>query len=438
MYRAVDIIAKKRDNNKLTQTEIEFLIKGYCSGEIPDYQTSAFLMAVYFNGMDFEETAQLTKAMINSGRKIDLSLIKNTKVDKHSTGGVGDKVSLLLAPIVASLGCAVPMMSGRGLGHTGGTIDKLESINGYNVMQSDESVAKIIQKCGYAMFSQTSDIVPADKKLYALRDVTSTVESIPLITASILSKKVAEGTQALVMDIKCGSGAFMKDYKSAKMLADSINDTGKKLDIKISSLITNMDEPLGRTIGNFNEVKEVVNILKYGYDNTDSLSSDLVEVTIELATIMLDFGEICSNKTDAKKLILQNINNGKAYDSFVENIMLQNGDITALDKNIECKYISDIKSDKNGYISKIDAYNFGVASMILGAGRKTLDDKIDHHCGIELFKKVGDFVKKDETIVRLFYNKKENFLPAEELCNNGLTLSKDKVEKTRTILDEIR
>ncbi|OHD07125.1 MAG: thymidine phosphorylase [Spirochaetes bacterium GWC1_27_15] len=443
--RAVDIIYKKRDNLTLTEEELDFFIKGYVNGEIPDYQMSSLLMAVFFRGFNPQETVFLTKSMINSGETIDLSSIPKIKVDKHSTGGVGDKTSLLIAPLAASCGVAVPMMCGRGLGQTGGTLDKMEAIKGYNVFLSKKDIEAIITQCGFVICGQTQNIVPADKKMYALRDVTATVESIPLITASILSKKIAEGTDYLVMDIKCGSGAFMKNFTDAKKLAESIVNTGNKLGKKVIALITDMSTPLGFAIGNYLEVKECVNILQYCNLNNDyqipenfRLSSDLIYLSIEIVANMLIMAKIASNFDEAKKIIANKLNTREAYNLFLKNIELQGGDTNYITNDIlKANYIEDIRATEDGYIENIDAYKFGLASMYVGAGRKIITDSIDYSCGIELTKKIGDKIVKDEIVAKIYYNNKENLQNSKNLCYDGIEISNEKIHSKNIVLDMV-
>ncbi|MBP7553573.1 MAG: thymidine phosphorylase [Spirochaetes bacterium] len=433
--RAVDVIIKKRDGYELTNDEINRFINGYLTGEISDYQVSALLMAVFLNGFSSKETAALTKSMIASGRSLDLSYISAKKVDKHSTGGVGDKISLILAPLVASCGVTVPMISGRGLGHTGGTLDKLQSIEGYKIYLSDNEIKSTLKNCNYFMQGQSEDIVPADKKIYALRDVTGTVESIPLITASILSKKIAEGSNSLVMDIKCGSGAFMKDLESAKKLALSIKETGRELGIEVAAVITKMDEPLGRTVGNFIEIKEVVEILKNERDNC--LVDDEIELTLKLASKMLVLAGTAVNEEEARDIALMNLKNGNAYKYFLRNIEAQGGDIKSIEYPLKYKYTREIIAPKSGYIKKMDAYKIGVASVVIGCGRNRVEDDIDNQAGVEVFCKVGDRVSKGDTVLKIYYNLAESIEEAVSYCYSSLEISDEPVEITKNVLMEI-
>lgn len=430
--RAVDIVFKKRDKQQLTKEEIDFVINGYVNGEIPDYQISSLLMAIFFNGLTPNETATLTETMVNSGKTLNLSSVNGIKIDKHSTGGVGDKLSLLIAPLVASCGLKIPMMCGRGLGHTGGTLDKLESIDGYNIFLTENKVIEILNSCGFVFMGQTGDIVPADKKLYALRDVTATVESIPLITASILSKKIAEGANYLVMDIKCGNGAFMKDLDSAKLLSHSIVNTANKLNKKVTSVISNMDEPLGYTIGNMCEVNECIDILKNcKLDNNGNisedftLSKDAILVTLRLSTEMVILSGIESSYQKAQKMITDALNSGRAYELFLQNIALQGGKVGSLKEN-GTKFVKNIFAKEDGFISEINAYSFGIASMLLGCGRKKVEDSVDHKAGIIFNKKSGMSVKEGDIIATLHYNNCEDIGSVEKLCWDAIKITKEK------------
>jgi len=429
--RAIDIIIKKRSKFELTKREISFMVQNYVNNIITDYQMSSFLMACFLNGLNNVETSYLTKEMIMSGDRYDLSkLEKYCLIDKHSTGGVGDKTSLILAPIASYFNLKVPMMSGRGLGHTGGTLDKLESIKGYKVLFNQEKFINIISECGYVMVGQTDDIVPADKKIYALRDASGTVESIPLLTSSILSKKVAEGAKNLVMDVKMGSGAFMKEHKDAFKLAESIIKTSKELGLNTRALITDMSNPLGRNVGNFLEVKECIEIidpnifkefwtyqkknLTYTYKG---LSSDLMIISIELASHMLMMCNKARDKIEAQDMIIKAIENGNVLDIFYKNVELQGGDLSRLKRDLQERsspYKYQLLAEKDGYIKDIDAYKIGAAAVLLKAGRDKKNDIIDYDSGIVFFKKKEDFVKKGETILEIHAKKEkhiENSLP---------------------------
>lgn len=429
--RAVDYIIKKRNGEKLQEQDIKELIAGYVSGDIPDYQISAFLMAVFFQGLDFEETWQLTNAMIASGIRFDFPEIEGIKVDKHSTGGVGDKVSLLLAPIAAACGCKIPMMSGRGLGHTGGTLDKLESVPGYRVFLTEGEVRKILADDGYVMMGQTEDFVPADKRMYALRDVTGTVESIPLITSSIMSKKIAEGSNALVLDLKCGSGAFMKNIDDAKKLAEYIVGTAKAAGLKIKVVISDMDQPLGRTIGNYNELLESAAALQGNGDER------LMELTYRLAGWMIVLSEKAATMEEAVDMAKKAVASGEAFKLFLQNIEHQGGDIDyVINPKKLYKYSKTIYAQKSGYIEEINSYDVGIASIYIGCGRRTKEDTIDHYAGIEVLKKVGDLVVKDEPIFTLFYNEGD-IETAQKLLEKSIVISDNKPKKNEIIYEEI-
>ncbi len=397
--RAVDIIMNKRAGKELSREEIAFLINGYVAGEIPDYQVSAWAMAVFFQGMTAKETACLTDVMLKSGECIDLSGISGPFVDKHSTGGVGDKTSLILAPIAAALGLKDPMMSGRALGHTGGTLDKLEAIPGYRTNLSVDEFRNILIKDGFAMTGQTKEIVPADRLLYALRDVSGTVESIPLITASILSKKAAEGADALVLDVKFGSGAFMKDPSDGEKLARSLVDTGEAMGKKITALLTDMNEPLGNTMGNFLEVEEC-------FDSLEGKGpADLMEVTLELAARMAVLGGKAKNAKEGRSLCEEILASGKPRQLFLDNINSQSGNAEQFLKlrgTFRSEYAADIKAAKTGYISGIDAWTIGHAGVTLGVGRNRKEDPVSPTAGIVFHKKGGDAVKTGDKIMTVW------------------------------------
>jgi pyrimidine-nucleoside phosphorylase len=417
--RAVDIIRKKRDAGELSREEIEFLVQGATYGTVPDYQLAAWLMAVVWRGMTPAEAAALTEAMLHSGEVIDFSGILGAKVDKHSTGGVGDKTSLVIAPVVAAAGslaqartsvpisvptCApisVPMISGRGLGHTGGTLDKLESIPGFNVNLSLAEFRRVLEKCGCALIGQTPEIAPADKKLYALRDVTATVESPFLICASIMSKKMAEGIDALVLDVKTGSGAFMKNPADAEYLAELMVETGKRMGKKVVALITDMDQPLGRKVGNALEIEEVLEILN------GQGPADLRELCDELSAWMFVLGGCVKTVAEGKHLAAEMIASGRARDTFREVIRLQGGDPRIVDdpsRLPRAKSEQHVTSHRGGYVTSIHCEQIGVASMMLGGGREKMEDKIDPAVGLILEKKVGDAVKAGETLCTIRYN----------------------------------
>ena len=400
-FRAIDVIRKKRDGMELSRGEIEGLVAGYTAGEIPDYQVSAWLMAVVLRGMTRPETAALTDAMLRSGEVLDLSSLPAKKVDKHSTGGVGDKTSLVLAPLAAAAGLSVPMISGRGLGHTGGTLDKLEAIPGFNVNLAVADFRRVLATCGCAMIGQTAEIAPADRKLYALRDVTGTVESPYLICASIMSKKLAEGIDALVLDVKTGSGAFMKREEDAVFLAELMVETGERMGKKVVALITDMDQPLGNMIGNALEVVECVETLRGGGP------ADLRELCLELAGWMLHLGGISKTVADGKEQSAKLIASGAALERFRQMVELQGGDARVVDdakKLPQARHTLEVKSAKSGYIASMQCEQIGTACVILGGGRERKEDSVDPAVGIVLHKKVGDRVAAGEPLVTIYYN----------------------------------
>ncbi len=422
--RMIDLIIKKRNGHTLTQTEFDFVAQGAANGTVPDYQLSAFLMACFLHPLSDAETAMLTKAMAHSGGRLDFSASTQLpKVDKHSTGGVGDGISMALAPLVACAGVAVPMMSGRGLGHTGGTLDKLESIKNFEVRIPAKLIYRQIQKLGVCMFGQTKDLAPADKKLYSLRDATGTVESRPLIVASILSKKYAEGVDSLLMDVKYGSGAFMQKLEDSRKLARALVHTAKLLGLKCRALITYMDQPLGRAIGNANEMRQTVQILK----GNKILAPDFYELLLQEATEML---LICGKYKDAQKaraLLEAKIESGEAAAKLREMIKWQGGSPRAVDdpENYfqNAKLSQTIKADKNGYVAHIDAKTAGMAGVLLGAGRNTMEDEIDYGAGIWLYKKAGDKVKKGDTIAMLYASDKKRLKDGVTLFKTAVQLS---------------
>lgn len=402
--RMVDIIHKKRQSEELSKEEITFFLDGLVNGAIPDYQASALLMAIYFNGMTNEEQTNLTLGMIESGDHLDLSVIPGIKVDKHSTGGVGDKVSLPLAALVASAGIPIPMISGRGLGHTGGTLDKLEAIPGYRVEISEEDFIQQVSEEKLAIIGATANIAPADKKIYALRDVTDTVDSIPLIASSIMSKKIASGTDALVLDIKTGTGAFMKTIDQATALAEALVAIGKQAGLKCMAVISDMNQPLGNKIGNSLEIEESIDLLK------GKGPKDLEELTLEIAAYMLIFGEKASTKEEAKTILKENIANGSALERFKAMIIAQGGDGNVIDDYTimpQATYQIPYPAKSSGKISKMTADEIGVASMLLGGGRQKAEDKLDYAVGIELYKKVGDSVNEGDDILMIYSNRED-------------------------------
>ena len=402
--RMEEIIEHKRDGLELSQQEIHFFIKNYVDNKIPDYQASALLMAIYLKGMNDKETALLTEEMRVSGDVWDLSDIPGLKVDKHSTGGVGDKVSLVLGPMVASCGAKLAKMSGRGLGHTGGTLDKLESIPNFDIFETKEEFKKQIQEVGMAIIGQNKDIDPADKKLYALRDVTGTVSSMPLIASSIMSKKLASGADCILLDVKYGSGAFMKTKKDAKKLAEIMINIGRHLGKDVRAEVTDMDQPLGYAVGNNLEIKEVIETLH------NRGPKDLTKLCLDSGSIMLVQAKLFHDKKEARKALLKNLKNGKAFEKFVEFVKAQKGDASYIldpSKFEVTKNIIPIYSNKEGVIKRIDALTIGKSSMKLGGGRERIEDTIDMSAGIILNKKIGDFVKNNELLATLYTNKED-------------------------------
>lgn len=427
--RMYDIIRKKRDGGELTREEIAFLVKGITDGSIPDYQTSAFTMAVCFQGMTEKETAALTALMAESGDTLDLSEFGALTADKHSTGGVGDKTSLIVAPVAASLGCKVAKMSGRGLGHTGGTVDKLESIPGYKTSLSPEDFIDQVRKTGIAVIGQTGSLAPADKKLYALRDVTATVDSIPLITSSIMSKKIAAGSKNIVLDVKCGSGAFMKTPEDATELAEEMVKIGAHCGRNTAALITDMDVPLGSNIGNALEIKEAVAVLK------GEVHNDLRQVSTALAAEMvsLTFG---ISTDEALKKVNSAIDSGKAFEKMKEWIAAQGGDVAYIENTEllpQAAYSYEVFSPAAGYISHMDAETIGISACILGAGRVQAGDKIDFAAGIVLNKKTGDYVSKRDRICTLYSDKEETLEEAAGKILSAVRLSSEPPEKRSLI-----
>ncbi len=430
---ALDIILKKRNGFKLTREEIEYMVKGFTIGEIPDYQAAAFLMAIYFQKMDENETLWLTEAMLYSGDVIDLSDIPGIKADKHSTGGVGDKTTMIVAPVVASCGIPVAKMSGRGLGHTGGTIDKLESIPGFRTELKKEEFFSIVKEIGLAVAGQTGNLAPADKKLYALRDVTGTVDNISLIASSIMSKKLASGADAIVLDVKIGSGAFMKTTEDAKLLAKAMVNIGKGAGRKIVALLTEMDRPLGLNIGNALEVIEAVDVLKGGGP------SDLKDVCNELASNMLMLCGVGS-LDKCRELTNNAIISGAAYKKFLEMVIKQGGDPSTIEDisklptaNVKVEW----KAEQAGYISKMQAEKLGIASLLLGAGRKTKTDIIDPSAGIVLNKKTGDRIEKGETIA-VMHTSKANCVPdAIRVLNDSIYINEKPPEERPVIIGRV-
>jgi pyrimidine-nucleoside phosphorylase len=430
----VDIIAKKRNGNTLNEEEIKYFINGYVDGSIPDYQVSALLMSIFYNGMNNSEVSNLTKFMVESGDVINLDQIKGFKVDKHSTGGVGDKTSLIIGPLVAAAGVPIAKMSGRGLGHTGGTLDKLESIKNFKIELTSEQFINNVNKHKIAIIGQTANLVPADKKLYSLRDVTATVDSIPLIASSIMSKKIASGADAIVLDVKVGSGAFMKTIDEARKLAETMVQIGKSLNRKTVAILTNMDEPLGKEIGNANEIHEVIQVLK------NNGPHDLTEISITIAAQMTVLANVYDDIEIAKIELRKLLSNGKAFEKLVEFVMAQGGDTSVIhDPNLlpKAKVHSDIKADQDGFVSKIDALSIGISAMLLGAGRKTKDEVIDHSVGITLHKKVGDKVNQGEVIATIHCNN-SNIDESTDLIHKAYLISNEAIKSSKLIYDVIQ
>jgi pyrimidine-nucleoside phosphorylase len=426
----VELIRKKRQGKALEIKEIDFIIQNFILGKIPDYQIAAFLMAAFIQGLNKWETTALTNSMLFSGEVLDLSSIEGLKVDKHSTGGVGDKTSLILAPIVAAAGINVPMISGRGLGHTGGTLDKLEAIPGFRTDLNLKEYKRVLKKCGAVLIGQTKEIAPADKRIYALRDVTATVESIPLITASIMSKKLAEGIDGLVLDVKTGSGAFMQKYSDAKKLATSLMDTAVSFNKKVIAFITDMNQPLGNYIGNWLEVYESVKVLQ-GDD-----AGDLSQLSLTLAGAMIFLGEKAKSIKEGVEISREIIKSGKAFDKFLEMAKLQNGDISYLkdlEKYPKSKYHEKLYADKTGYIKEIDCYQVGMASLELGAGRLTMADNIDPKAGIIFYPKIGSKISKGGLIADIFTDKKEKIDAVKQKMLGAIKLSREATKPVKLI-----
>ena len=426
----IELIRKKRDGKSLTGEEINFLISSYTKMNIPDYQFSAFLMAAFLKGMNKKETAALTQAMLYSGKVINLDSIPGVKIDKHSTGGVGDKTSLILAPIVAAAGVNVPMISGRGLGHSGGTLDKLESIPGFRTDLSLSRYKQVIKQCGTVLIGQTKDVAPADKLIYSLRDVTATVESIPLITASIMSKKLAEGIDGLVLDVKTGSGAFMRKTTEAVGLANSLINTAKAFDKKVLAFITDMNQPLGKYVGNWLEVYESIMVLNGEQED------DLFELSTLLSGAMLYLGNKASSIKEGIEISKRLIKNGKAFDKFLEIVKLQNGDISLIKnpkKYPKSKVIEYLYAEESGYISKMDNFQIGLSALELGAGRKTKEDIIEPKAGLIFKYKIGNKVKKGDTLVEIRSESEQKINAVKESLSKAIILSKSKSLKPKLV-----
>jgi pyrimidine-nucleoside phosphorylase/thymidine phosphorylase len=432
--RTVDLIQRKRDGAELSPAEIEFLVEGYTNGEIPDYQMSAFLMAVYFSGMADREVSRLTECMLRSGDTVDLSQIPGLKVDKHSTGGVGDKTSLIVAPRAAAPGGGVPMMSGRALGHTGGTLDKLESIPGFRTDLTAEEFQKQLAELGLCFIGQTDRLAPADRKLYALRDVTATVESIPLIASSIMSKKLAEGVDSLVLDIKVGNGAFMKKQVDARRLAQTMVGIARRMDKKAQALITDMSQPLGYAVGNALEVMEASQTLQ------NAGPTDLTKLSIELAARMIFLGKKSATLDEARRIAEQRIVDGSGYKKLKQVVAAQGGNPQALDRFEllpNATGMREIASPRGGYVSIIDARDIGVASNMIGAGRDRKEDAIDPAVGIILEVKAGEKVEAGSVLCRLYYTKEDRVEEAAEMVEDAFRISAQKPEERELILEVV-
>ena len=432
--RAVDLIRKKRDSGELSHEEIDFLVSGYTRGEIPDYQMAAWLMAAWIRGMNRAELAALTEVMLHSGQVLDHSDIPGKKVDKHSTGGVGDKTSLILAPIVAAGGLLVPMISGRGLGHTGGTLDKLEAIPGFNVNLSLAQFRHVLRECGMGLIGQTAEIAPADKKIYALRDVTSTVENIGLISASIMSKKLAEGIDALVLDVKTGSGAFMKKEEDSARLAQVMVETGKRMGKKVVALITDMDQPLGQMAGHANEVWESVEVLK------GRGPADLCELSLELSAWMFFLGERTQSVEEGRSLAETMVATGQALEKLRQGIRLQGGDARVVDEPHrlpQARFHAEVTAASAGYLTAANCENLGTALAMLGGGRERKEDQIDHGVGLEFHKRIGDRVEKNEKMVTIHYNSDAKLAEAKNLIGSSYVVSERAPQEKRPLVRRI-
>ncbi|MGA2145581.1 MAG: thymidine phosphorylase [Bryobacteraceae bacterium] len=432
--RTVDLIQRKRDGDELTPEEIEFLVEGYTRGEIPDYQMSAFLMAVFFSGMSDREVTRLTECMLRSGDTVDLSSVPGIKVDKHSTGGVGDKTSLIVAPLAAAAGVVVPMMSGRALGHTGGTLDKLESIPGFRTDLTPEQFHRQLSELGLCFIGQSERLAPADGKLYALRDVTATVESIPLISSSIMSKKVAEGIDALVLDVKVGTGAFMKKQVDARRLAQMMVGIGRRMDKKVQALITDMNQPLGFAVGNALEVMEASQTLQ------NAGPSDLTKLSLELAARMIFLGKKTASLDDARRLAEQHLVDGSAYKKLKQAVTAQGGNAQALDKFEllpNATGMREVLSPRGGYVSLINAEDIGLASNMIGAGRDKKDDPIDPAVGIILEVKIGEKVDAGSVLCRIYHTKEDRLEDAADMVEDAFRISAQKPDERELILEVV-
>jgi pyrimidine-nucleoside phosphorylase len=432
--RAVNILRRKRDGHPLDASEIDAFVRGVTTGEWPDYQAAALLMAIVLRGMNAQETAHLTRAMVESGARLDWSNIPGPKVDKHSTGGVGDKTSLILAPLAAACGCVVPMMSGRGLGHTGGTLDKLESIPSFRVNLAKEQMWSILNKVGCVIVGQTRDVAPADKILYGLRDVTGTVESIPLITASILSKKIAEGIDALVMDVKCGHGAFMKTRADAKALAEAIVVTGRNNGVRTEALITSMDAPIGRMVGNALEVRESIDTLR------GEGPKDLADLTIALTSGMVLLGGLAKSAQDAEIKVRSALKSGAALERFRLMVEAQGGDPAVVDDTdllVVAPHRLQVRAERPGYVAEIHAEYVGLATMLLGAGRDRVEDSVDHSVGVRILAKPGEHVRENDALVEVCYRNEARLPEAVVLLQKAWRIDDARPAEQRLILERV-
>jgi len=424
--RTVDLIIKKRSGKVLTAEEIDFIVKGYVRDEVPDYQIASFLMAVFLRGMDLEETTSLTKSMVESGKQLDLSFLPGPSVDKHSTGGVGDKVSLALVPLSAACGLYIAKMSGRGLGHTGGTIDKLESIPGFRTSLSLDELLKQVKEIGCAIVAQTSELVPADGKFYALRDVTGTVESIPLIASSVMSKKIAAGASSILIDVKCGRGAFMKTVPQARKLSKIMVEIGRRMGRRVTCLITPMDEPLGRAVGNALEVREAIETLK------GEGPEDFTEAILELCGELLFLSDKAKSSQEGRKISQEALTSGVALKKFGQMLKAQGGDERVIKEpwrlpQGQLRWI--VPSKKGGFVKRIDALKIGKAAMVLGGGRERKEDRIDYGVGVQLRKKTGDRVVPEEPLAVLYVNDRQKLREAQELVEKSFTFSDEPVQQ---------
>jgi len=432
--RTVDLIQRKRDGEELAPEEIEFLVEGYTSGDIPDYQMSAFLMAVYFSGMSDREVSRLTECMLRSGDTVNLSAVPGIKVDKHSTGGVGDKTSFIVAPLAAAAGVVVPMMSGRALGHTGGTLDKLESIPGFRTNLTAPEFEKQLAELGLCFIGQTDRLAPADRKLYALRDVTATVESIPLISSSIMSKKLAEGVDALVLDVKVGTGAFMKKQVDARRLAQTMVGIGRRMDKKVQALITDMNQPLGYAVGNALEVMEASQTLQ------NAGPADLTKLSLELAARMIFLGKKAESLDEARRIAEKHLVDGSGYKKFKQVVAAQGGNPQALDKFEllpNATGMREVSSPRGGYVTSIDAEDIGIASNMIGAGRDKKEDAIDPAVGIILEIKTGEKVDAGSVLCRIYYTKEDRVDEAAEMVEDAFRISAQKPDERELILEVV-